>query len=952
MWVRPASFHAAAIAVCLVLGGPLAAQDGTITGTVRDAGTAEPITQVEIRVLGADVSTRGLSNDAGVYQLRLPPGTYDLLFEHLAYPDNRFDQITVEAGQVTTFDVALTSRALTLDRVIVTVGPPGTVDTEVSAPKMTYSLDDFEVAERPALTPVEHLRAAPGVDPIPYGLQGSNVAVRGFNNIFSGSARMLTDYRLAGLPSLRVNLMHFIPSTDDDIQRMEVVLGPGSALYGPNTANGLIHIITKSPLESQGTSVSLAGGERSVFQGSMRSAFLLNEDLGFKVSGQYLRGNEWGYVDPTEQAAADSAAADPAGCIADKVVRGLSASQAAVACARLGLRDFDIERYGFEARADWRFAEKGTFVATYGRTDASGIELTGLGAGQTKNWVYQFVQGRVNYDRLFAQGYYNTSDAGDSFLLREGISLVDESTVGAVQLQHGFDLADGRQDFTYGWDYFATRPASRGTIYGDYDVDDDINEWGAYLQSKTELSPKVDFIAAGRIDSHSILPDNVFSPRLALVFKPDEQNAFRLSYDRAFSTPSALNYFLDISGGIVPDPDLGPLGYTTRAFGSGRNGFAWQNADGSLRGMRSPFNPAQTGGPGQLLPANQATMWQLGLAVANIQSPLPPDILAVLQGLAPGASDVDIMLLDINNTSQGLFPLSSATLPDVPPINESNTETFEVGWTGILDDRVRISAAVYYMKQNDFVSPLVVETPLLFLDGLGIGGWLGPAYVPARVQDLTTRLGMSVAAATAQATAEAGAIVPGLAAGVGQLPIAVASSDVAEMQNGGADLIATYRNVGDLTLWGSDFSLEWLVNGRWTVSGSYSHVSDNWFEIDAGEPIALNAPSNKASLGAAYRDAASGVSASTRMRYTGSFPAQSADYIGTACIPTAPVSQFQEDCVDNYLIVDVTAGYQIPNSAATVQLVVNNILDTGYRSFVGVPTMGRFGMLKVKYDLF
>jgi outer membrane receptor protein involved in Fe transport len=64
------------------------------------------------------------------------------------------------------------------------------------------------------------------------------------------------------------------------------------------------------------------------------------------------------------------------------------------------------------------------------------------------------------------------------------------------------------------------------------------------------------------------------------------------------------------------------------------------------------------------------------------------------------------------------------------------------------------------------------------------------------------------------------------------------------------------------------------------------------------------------------------------------------------------VSQFQEDCVDDYLIVDVTAGYRIPNTAATLQLVINNLLDTGYRSFVGVPTMGRFGMLRMKYDLF
>ncbi len=108
----------------------------------------------------------------------------------------------------------------------------------------------MEIQERPVQTPVEHLRAAPGVDIISEGIQATNVVVRGFNNIFSGALHALTDHRLAGVPSLRVNLLHFIPSNNEDIDRMEVVLGPGSALYGPNTANGVLHILTKSPLDS------------------------------------------------------------------------------------------------------------------------------------------------------------------------------------------------------------------------------------------------------------------------------------------------------------------------------------------------------------------------------------------------------------------------------------------------------------------------------------------------------------------------------------------------------------------------------------------------------------------------------------------------------------------------------------------------------------------------------
>src|SRR5690606_9093957 len=116
-----------------------------------------------------------------------------------------------------------------------------------------------------------------------------NIVLRGFNNVFSGALYMLSDHRIAGVPSLRVNFPHFIPSTNDDIERIEVVLGPGSALYGPGTSNGVMHILTKSPLTTQETSVSLTGGERSLLHGTFRTSQLVSENFGIKLSGQYLQ---------------------------------------------------------------------------------------------------------------------------------------------------------------------------------------------------------------------------------------------------------------------------------------------------------------------------------------------------------------------------------------------------------------------------------------------------------------------------------------------------------------------------------------------------------------------------------------------------------------------------------------------------------------------------------------
>lgn len=929
MFQRTASRFAFVLAAVIGVAGPLSAQQGTLTGVVTNQETGAPVSAAQIQVLGGAQATGTLSNDQGRYRMELAEGSYDLVVTVVGYRTTRFDNVTVMAGETTEHDMALLSQAQELDALVITASR-GTPEKSTEAPATTYNVSSAEITERPAATLSDHLKGAPGVDMINQGLQATNVVVRGFNNIFSGALHMLTDHRLAGVPSLRVNLMHFIPSNDEDVDRMEVVLGPGSALYGPNTANGVVHILTKSPLDYQGTTATVAGGERDLFQGTFRSAFLLSDDVGLKVSGQYLRGTEWPYTDPTEEAARQQAEENPEACLTDKAIRGFEPAEAQEACNRVGVRDFDIERYGLEARADWRFADDGTLVGTYGRTSATGIELTGLGAGQTRDWVYDFFQARLNKGRFFTQAYYNRSDAGDTFLLRDGVPLIDESTLFVSQVQHGFEVADGRQDFTFGLDYFATRPDTRGSINGSYEDEDDIDEWGTYVQSKTGLTDMLELVVAARLDSHSLLDDNVFSPRAALVYSPAEEQSLRLTYNRAFSTPSSLNFFLDISGGAAPSP-LGSLGYTTRAYGTGKDGYSFQDPDGTLRGMRSPFTPAALGGASQLLDADVPVMWQLAVAVLEQQGAIDSGTAESLRDMDPDNEDIGRMLFDV--TTQELTPLSSTRIPDVPGIAESNTETFEVGWTGVLDGRVKVSADAYYTRRNDFVSPLQVQTPLLHLNGEDTGTYIATQLVAGGMDP-----------ATAETTAQQ------LAEGMARIPLGVVSSDEVAAQ--GADLIVTYRNVGDLDLWGGDLAVQAFLTDEWTLNGSYSLVSDDYFEIEGGAPIALNAPKHKGTLGLAYRDVRTGITANGRARFSSGFPAESAGFVGTACIPDAPGGLFEEPCVDAYAIFDVNLGYRPPGTSATVQLAVNNVFDTGYRSFVGVPTMGRMAMLRLRYELF
>jgi iron complex outermembrane receptor protein len=927
-------------ALYLLLGAaPALAQTGAITGRLNASDTGRPVVSAVVEAVERNgrVAGSALSNNDGLFRIRgLGAGTYSLAVSVAGYASPAGVTAQVAAGGTANVAISLEPKAFELNPVVVSASKKQ--EKALEAPARVEVVSEREIDVRPALSPVDHLRSTPGVDIITSGLQSTNVVARGFNNIFSGALHALTDNRIAGIPSLRVNLLHFVPQTSDDISRMEVVLGPGSALYGPNTANGVLHMITKSPIDEPGSSVSVAGGERSVLQFGGRTAVRVSEHFGFKVSGQYFKGNEWNYEDPVELAAKQLATTDFRAWSQTQPVNILNdTSELRRRAARLAARDFDLSRYSLDARVDWRPTGDFSAILSAGRSNVGqGIELTGIGAGMVDDWMYGYYQARFNYRRWFAQAYVNTSDAGDTFLLRTGGPIVDKSKVAVAQLQH---VADWRGfEFTYGGDFIRTMPETEGTINGSRENDDNYTEYGAYLQTKVPLGAKLDLVAAARGDWHSELSEPVFSPRAALVIKPVPDQTFRVTYNRAFSTPSSLNLFLDIDGG--PAGPLGPLGFRVRAQGPGKDGIKLTDASGMPLGLRSPFS----GAPATLQTVTQQNLfdYQLNALLTQVPANLRPLLSGLRTPLKAGIGQVGIATL--NPTTRAVAPLQATSITDVPGIQPSITKTFELGYKGLIGDKLLLAADWWRSTQTDFTSPLVVRTPLLLLNPTQFGAYLTQNAAPAMVQAL---VGSGMSLAQAQAT------VTGIITNWVQIPAGVVSSpDVAAQ---GSDLLATYVNFGEMDLWGADLSLQWLMTDEWSATGTYSHTSDHNFCLvpvtgDADCPeddlVALNAPKDKASASLAFRSAGSGFSSEVRVRHTGEFPVNSADYVGLKCIGGGG-----EDCVDAFTLFDVTLGYDLPTMpGASVQLAITNLLDEDYRSFVGVPKVGRLALLRLRYE--
>jgi outer membrane receptor for ferrienterochelin and colicins len=926
-----------------------AQQSGVIAGRITDRQTGQPVGPARIDVVagaGRIVATGFSANDGQFRLVNVPAGTHTLALLHVVgYRDERIENVVVTAGQTTTVNPQLAPAAFELAPVTVSVGR-GQIEKVTEAPASVSVVSQLAIAERPAVSMTEHLRSVQGVDVVNAGIQSSNVVVRGFNNIFSGSLHMLTDYRIASVPSLRVNFLHFVPQTNEDMQRMEVVLGPAAALYGPNTANGVLHMITKSPFDEQLNTFSMTGGERSLLHLTGRSSHLITPTLGVKVSGQFMRAEDWNFTDPIEaQTRIQADDTDPTRRFLFRQAQPLGPDGQPLTeaeldrrIARIGIRDFQLQRWSADGRVDWRPTSDLSTVFSVGRTMSNtGVELTGIGAGQVQDWAYSYYQGRVNWRRVFAQAYLNTSDAGETYLLRTGQPVTDRSKVFVTQLQHGTDFGT-MQSFTYGVDFIRTMPETDGTIHGVRDADDTMNEIGAYVQSTTRLTPKFDLVLAGRVDDHSHLPEMVFSPRAALVFKPTADQSFRATFNRAFSTPSSLNLFLDIDAGWA-GTSIGPMGFRARAYGAGQDGIRFQNPAGGLYGMRSPSAAAVGGTPGGSLAVDPSVLYRLQienfLRVAGAAGAPLAGFLRSLQAdpLLPRA------FVALDPVTSAMF--DPAQIQDVPGIRESISETFEVGYKGVLANRLLLAADLWRERKENFVSPLMISSPLLLMHPAMLHEYLVPRLTAAF---MAAGMPQAMAAAQADTTSKL----------IRQVPGAVVTSP--DLPSTASDLILTYRNFGEVKLWGMDLGATVLLTDSWQFGVTASFVSDDHFKLELGgvpQIVALNAPAQKGTATLTYRNLVNGLNGELRVRHNSEFPVNSAGYVGMdGCVDhDFGGAIINEPCVQSFNIVDIGAGYRIPQlRGASIQLNIQNVFDTDFRAFIGTPVIGRMALLRLKYE--
>ena len=146
-------------------------------------------------------------------------------------------------------------------------------------PAAIFVITQEDIRRSGATSIPDALRLAPGVQVARIDADHWSVSIRGFAGQFSKSLLVLIDGRSVYTPLYEGVYWNIQNVMLDDVERIEVIRGPGGTIWGANAVNGVINIITKSAEDTQGTLATLGGGNVDQGTGAIRYGGSVGKDF-------------------------------------------------------------------------------------------------------------------------------------------------------------------------------------------------------------------------------------------------------------------------------------------------------------------------------------------------------------------------------------------------------------------------------------------------------------------------------------------------------------------------------------------------------------------------------------------------------------------------------------------------------------------------------------------------
>ncbi|MEX0602879.1 MAG: TonB-dependent receptor, partial [Bacteroidota bacterium] len=366
------------------------------------------------------------------------------------------------------------------------------------------------------------IEAEPGVDMVQSGLYDFNVNTRGFNSSLNRRLLILLDGRDLGTAFLGATEWNGLTIPLEELGRIELVRGPGSALYGANAYNGVLNITSIPPRASQGTRVTLGVGELSMFRGDVRHAGSIGQ-WSYRVNAGGISGKTFSRV--RRGARFEYPGFNP--FLNDEVV---------------DLNTDPVTSVYGSVRVDYDYPEGGVSTIEGGMAQVENeVIVTGIGRVQVQK--AQRPWGRVSYTGhglnvlLWATGRKNMQPERS---LSTGLPLTQDATILHGEAQYHFSLLENSLFIVVGGSHRNVDVDTKGTLMLEPRTD---NMSGFFAQAEYRILPNLKAVGAARWD-RSTLHDSQISPKAAVVWSPFESHSLRATYNRAFQSPNYSEAYL------------------------------------------------------------------------------------------------------------------------------------------------------------------------------------------------------------------------------------------------------------------------------------------------------------------------------------------------------------------------------------------------------------------------
>jgi len=394
-----------------------------------------------------------------------------------------------------------------------------------------YVLSEEDIRRSGATSIPELMRLVPGLEVGRIDSSGWAISARGFNGRFANKLLVMIDGRSVYSPLFAGVHWDVQDTMLEDIDRIEIIRGPGGTIWGANAVNGVINIITKSALDTQGALVSAGGGSYEHGFVSVRQGAKIAESGVMRVYGKYFDRDHF-------EAAPGESSTD----------------------------DWDQGRVGF--RAEWDLDEVSTLTV---QGDAYSGETSGpitdpipvppyseftpdqnvdLSGGNT---VIEFRRWLGEDNVIELKGYFDTTSRGDDGGFNEKRRTFD------VGLQHNIALNDSL-DLSWGLGYrLNSDEIDSDFALGTVKPNEKNPVYSAFIQADlSTLDDKLRFTLGSKFEDNDFTGFE-WQPSARVLVRPNDTHTIWASVSRAVRTPSNAEDSIRAVIGVVPQAALGTI---------------------------------------------------------------------------------------------------------------------------------------------------------------------------------------------------------------------------------------------------------------------------------------------------------------------------------------------------------------------------------------------------------